>query len=92
MEDADLGDVARVVADGDRFADVLAEHGGVEVAQAEQVDAVGVDLARLGDGEQQQVQLLEAGRQVRQEPAGVPSGPAAADRSGRGAAGCTPRR
>jgi hypothetical protein len=36
------------------------------------VDAVGVDLARLGDGEQQQVELFEAVGHAGQEPAGGP--------------------
>ncbi len=47
MEDADLGDVAWVIADRDRLADVVAEHGGIEVAQAEEVNAEQVRLRAL---------------------------------------------
>jgi hypothetical protein len=57
-KDADLGHVPRVVADDHGVADVGGQHR-VQVAQPLKVDAVRVDLARLGHGEQQQVQLLE---------------------------------
>jgi hypothetical protein len=53
-EDADFGHVPGVVADGRAVADVGGEDRG-EVAQSLEVDAVGVDLAGPGHGEQQQV-------------------------------------
>ena len=58
VKDADLGHVARVIADGDRLADVGGERE-VQVAQASKPDAVAMHDAGLGDGEQQQVELLE---------------------------------
>ena len=72
-EDPDLGHVARVVADDDLLADVVGQDR-VEVSQPLKPDSVGMDLAGLGDGQQQQVQALQRVGQVRQEPAGVPAG------------------
>jgi hypothetical protein len=56
--DADLGDVARVVADRDGLADERRQ-GRREVALALEVDAVALDRAVLGHGQQQPVQFLE---------------------------------
>jgi hypothetical protein len=52
VEYPDLGDVARVVADGHWFPDVGGQGRG-EVAQALEVDAVAVHHAGLGDHDQQ---------------------------------------
>ena len=73
MEDADLGKVTRIVADGHRLADVGGQDR-VEVAQSLEVDAVRVDLAGFRDGEQQQVELSRGLGQAGQEPAGFPAG------------------
>ena len=70
VEHPDLGDVAWVVADGDRFPDVIGQGGG-EVAQALEVDAVAVHSAGCGDHDQQEVEVFEAG--------GHPGQPAVAD-------------
>ena len=70
--DADLGQVARVVADRHRLADVGRQRQ-VEVAEALEADAVLLDPARLGDGQQQQVELLQRVRQARQEAARLPA-------------------
>ena len=47
MVDPDLGDVARVVADGDALAHEGGERG-IEIAQAAEADAVAPDHARTG--------------------------------------------
>lgn len=52
------------MADHDGFADVRRERR-VEIAKALEADAVGMDLARLGDRQQEQVELLNAFRQAR---------------------------
>jgi len=64
---ADLGQVAGVVADGDLLPHVRGE-GQVQIPQPVAADAVAVHDPRGGDGQQQQVQLLEGVRQPR-EPA-----------------------
>ena len=51
----DLGQVPRVVADGDLFADVRGQRQG-QVSQAVALDAVAVHLAGRGHSQQQQVQ------------------------------------
>ena len=71
-EDADLGHVPRVVADDHGVADVGGQHR-VQVAQPLEVDPVRVDLARLGHGEQQQVELFEGVGHPRDERAGLPA-------------------
>ncbi len=69
MEDADLAEVAGVVAHGHGFTDVVGERER-EVAQAVHVQAVAVHDPGAGDGEQQRVELVEAVGQPR-EPAAV---------------------
>ena len=71
-EDADLGHVPRVVADDHAVADVGGQDR-VQVAQPLEVDPVRVDLARLGHGEQQQVELFERVGHPRDERAGFPA-------------------
>ena len=71
VEDPDLGHVARVVADDDALADVGGQHR-VQVAQRLEVDAVGVDRARPGDGQEQQVELFQRAGHARDEGAGLP--------------------
>ena len=71
VEDPDLGQIAGVIADGHRLADVGGQHR-VQVAQALEVDAVALDGAGLGDHHQQQVQVLQRGGHPRQPPAGQP--------------------
>ena len=73
VEDADIGKVTGIVADGHRLADVGGQDR-VEVAQSLEVDAVRVDLAGFRDGEQQQVELFRGLGQAGQEPAGFPAG------------------
>ncbi len=70
MEDPDLAEVAGVVADGDRFADV----GGkdrVEVAQALEANAVAVHHPGRGDLDEQQVELLELSGVRRSQPSAI---------------------
>jgi hypothetical protein len=50
VEDADLTGVAGVVPDGHLLTDIAGQDG-VEVAQALEMDAVGVDLAGSGHGQ-----------------------------------------
>jgi len=71
MEHPDLGDIARVVADGHLAPDVGGECG-VEVAQALEADAVAVHGAGLGDHDQQQVEGCQALRTPRQPAVGLP--------------------
>lgn len=71
VEHPDLGEVARIIAKGHRFADISGQ-GGVEIAQPLEVDAVAVDDAGLGDHDQQQIQLFETVGHSRQPPIAEP--------------------
>ena len=59
IEDADLGDVAGVVADHDRTSDVAGQSRR-DVAQALEADAIAAHDAGLGDGQQQSVEVFQA--------------------------------
>ena len=72
VEHPDLGQVARVVADGDGLADIRGQHR-INVAQALEVDAVAPHAARLGEHDQQQVEVLQALGAARQEAVAPPS-------------------
>ncbi len=71
VEQPDLGQVARVVADGDRLADEAGERRG-DVAQALEADAVAPHATRLGMQDQQEVEVLEAVGKARQEALATP--------------------
>jgi len=71
VEDPYLGQVARVVADGDGLADISCQRR-VEVAQALEVNAVTPDAARLGVHDQEQVKVFQAIWAARQEAAAPP--------------------
>jgi hypothetical protein len=71
VEDPDLGQVARVVADGDRLADEAGERRG-DVAQALEADAVAPHAPRLGVQDQQEVEVLEGVGKARQETPAAP--------------------
>ena len=71
VEHPHLGQVARVVAQGDGLADVAGERRA-GVAQALEADAVAPDHARLGVHDQQQIQILQALGQTRQKAAAPP--------------------
>src|SRR5262249_40619448 len=58
MEDADLGQIAWVIADDHLLADVSCQCQ-VEIPEALKMHAVALDSSRARHGEQQQVQLLE---------------------------------
>ena len=70
--DVDLDQVARVVERLDLFADEGRERG-LDVAPAHQANAVAEDLAGFGHMNEQHVELFEAVRHGRQEPALLPS-------------------
>ena len=70
--DVDLGRVARVIERLDLLADEGRERG-LDVAPAHQANAVAEDLAGLGYMNEQHVELFEAVRHGRQEPALLPS-------------------
>ena len=67
----DLGQVARVVADSDGLPDIRGQQR-VNVAQPLEVDAVALHAARLGEHDQQQVEVLQALGAARQEAAAPP--------------------
>ena len=71
VEHPDLGQVPRVVADGDLFPDVGGQRQR-QVAQAVAVDPVAVHLAGGGHGQQQQVQLLQGFGHPGQPPGAEP--------------------
>ena len=60
--DAQFGHVARIVADREILADIRGERD-VEIAQALKVNPILVYTTWLGDGEQQEIELLERVRQ-----------------------------
>ncbi len=62
VEDADLGDVPRVVADNDGFADVGGQQGR-NVSESLEVHAVAVDDPRFGNGQQEQVEFVHGCRE-----------------------------
>ena len=61
VEDADLGDVPRVVADNDGFADIGGQQRR-DVSESLEVHAVAVDDPGFGHGQQQQVQFVHGCR------------------------------
>jgi hypothetical protein len=69
--DSDLGQIAGVVADGDRASDERGERGR-EVALTLEVDPVALDGAVLGNSQKQPVELLETLRESWQPPLGDP--------------------
>src|SRR5699024_3827331 len=69
--DTDLGEVARVIADGDRAPDEGGERGR-EVALSLEMDAVPLDRAVLGDSQEEAVELLEALGHPRHPPLADP--------------------
>ena len=71
VEHPDFGKVAWIIANGHRFAD-LGGQGGIEIAQALEVDAVAVDEAGLSDPDQQQIQSFETVGHSRQPPLAEP--------------------
>ncbi len=72
VEHSDLGQVARIVADGDGLADVAGERRA-GVAQALEVDAVAPNDTQPGVHDQQQIELLQALGQPRQKTVLAPS-------------------
>ena len=71
MEYPNLAYVAGIVADRHRLADIGGERG-VEISQSLETDAVAVDDARLGDHDQQRVQLFQCFRHPRQQAIAAP--------------------
>ena len=71
VEQPDLGQVARVVADGHRLAHESRERGR-HVAQPLEVDAITPDSARRGVQEQQEVKLFQGFGQTREKPLAAP--------------------
>ena len=71
VEQPDFGQVAGVVADGDRLADEAGERRG-DVAQALEADAVAPHATRLGMQDQQEVEVLEGVGKARQETPAAP--------------------
>jgi hypothetical protein len=71
MEDPDFQEVAQVIADGDRLADVGSQ-GRVAVAQPLETDLVAPNCARLGVHNEQQIEFFEAFWQPRQEAIAAP--------------------
>ena len=71
VEDPDLGQVARIIANGDGVADI-GRQGRVAVAQPLEANAVAPHDARLGVHHQQQIEVFEAVGQARQEAGAAP--------------------
>lgn len=71
--DVHLGKIARIVKHRDAFADERSQ-GRLDVAAAQQTDAVAQNLARLWDMHQQHVELIEAVGHRRQEAPLLPAG------------------
>jgi len=72
MKDPHLGQVARVIAHHHALADIRRE-GGVYVAHALKAHAVRMNLAHLGNGQKQQVEMLQRFRHARDKSAMLPT-------------------
>ena len=66
VEHPDFGQVARIVADGDGLADIGGQDR-IDVAQSLEMNAVAPHAARLGEHDEQQVEVLQAFGDARQE-------------------------